>query len=128
MKALCSCLSIPQLDDYHTWRKLGFVLKRLGAPMVLWEVMSKRSKKFKPNDCTSNWAGLPTEIGNMATLLAMAKEGNLDMYQRIRPRLNMNMDVLEDTSYPTIEINTPFLTSKTADAKETYSDQVKFGR
>ena len=126
MKALCSCLSITQLDDYATWRKLGMVLKRLGAPMILWEVMSKRSKKFKPNDCSSNWASLPTEYGSIIALLAMAKEGNLDTYQRMRPRLHMNMDVLEDMSYPSIEINTPFLTTKTPEAQETNKDQGKF--
>ena len=126
IKALCCCLTTAQLDDYSTWINLGGILKRLGPPMIIWEVVSKRSKKFKPNDCSSRWAGLPTEFGSMGTLLAIAKEGNLDVFQRIRPRLNMNLDVLDDTAYPTIEINTPFLTTKTPDAKETHPDQTKF--
>ena len=38
----------------------------------------------------------------------------------------MNLDVLEDIEYPSIEINTPFLTTKTPEAKETNKDQGKF--
>ena len=45
----------------------------------------------------------------------------MDKYQRMQPRLHMNRDVLEDNVYPTIEIDTPFLTTKTPDAKETHA-------
>ena len=128
IKCLLSCLSLSQLDDYSTWIKLGTLLKGLGAPMILWEVMSKRSKKFKTNDCSSRWFSLPSDRFSIVTLLGMAKEGNMDMFRRNMPRLNMNLDVLEDEVYPTIEINTPSLTTKTPEAKETNPDQGKFKR
>ena len=127
IKALLSCLSLSQLDDYATWIKLGMVLKSLGAPMILWEVMSKRSKKYRLNDCSSRWASLPTYNFTMVSLLALAKEGNLDMYQRIKPRLHVNKDVFEnEVQYQSTILDTPYLTTKTPEAKETNPDQGKF--
>ena len=41
IKDLCSCLSIAQLDDYSTWIRIGMILKKLGAPLSLWEEVSK---------------------------------------------------------------------------------------
>ena len=31
INALCSCLSISQLDNYSTWLRVGMILKKLGA-------------------------------------------------------------------------------------------------
>jgi len=50
IKALCCCLSISQLDNYSTWPRVGMILKKLGAPLSLWEEVSKRSKKYKHGD------------------------------------------------------------------------------
>ncbi|MFM7986634.1 MAG: PriCT-2 domain-containing protein, partial [Candidatus Fonsibacter sp.] len=33
------------------------ILKKLGAPMSLWEDVSKRSKKYKHGDCSRRWSG-----------------------------------------------------------------------
>ncbi len=51
IKKLCQCLSISQLDNYSTWLRVGMILKKLGAPLSLWEEVSKRSKKYKHGDC-----------------------------------------------------------------------------
>ena len=126
IKALSSCLTTTQLDDYSTWIKVGMILKKLGAPLSIWEVLSKRSKKFKLNDCSSRWAALAIYNFSIISLLALAKQGDIEKYNQMQPRLHFNKDVFDDAEYPCIEINTPFLTTKTLDAKETYSDQVKF--
>ena len=127
IKALLTCLSVQQMDDYATWIKLGMILKRLGAPMVLWEVMSKRSKKFQVGDCSSRWPSLKTYDFTIFSLQAMAKDGNMDMYNRIKPTLNMSKHVFEDTNeYPPYLIDTPYLTTKTPDAAATNKDQAKF--
>ncbi|MFM7986075.1 MAG: PriCT-2 domain-containing protein, partial [Candidatus Fonsibacter sp.] len=47
IKALCCCLSISQLDNYATWLRVGMILKKLGAPLSLWEEVSKRTNKYK---------------------------------------------------------------------------------
>ncbi|MFM7987149.1 MAG: PriCT-2 domain-containing protein, partial [Candidatus Fonsibacter sp.] len=47
IKALCCCLSISQLDNYAAWLRVGMSLKQLGAPLSLWEDVSKTSKKYK---------------------------------------------------------------------------------
>ena len=45
IKALCCCLSISQRDNYTTWIRVGMILKTIGAPLSLWEDVSKRSNK-----------------------------------------------------------------------------------
>ena len=50
-RALCSCLSLAQIDNYDTWIKFGMILKRIGAPLSLYEEVSNKSKKSKPNEC-----------------------------------------------------------------------------
>ena len=59
----------------------------------------------------------------------MAKEGNSEMLQRIKPDLNMNTDVFFDDAeeFPAIEIDTPFLTPVTARTPKT-PDQETFQR
>ena len=32
-RALCSCLSVSQLDNYETWIKIGMILNSVGAPL-----------------------------------------------------------------------------------------------
>jgi hypothetical protein len=62
IKALCCCLSISQLDNYSTWPREGMILKKLGAPLSLWEKVSKRSKKYKHGDCGKRWGRLPHPV------------------------------------------------------------------
>ena len=50
IKALCCCLPISQRDNYSTWIRIGMILKKLGAPVSMWEDVSKRSKKYKHGD------------------------------------------------------------------------------
>ena len=113
LKALCCCLSIAQLDDYAAWIRLGLILKKIGAPLSLWEEVSKRSRKFKNADCTSKWSNLNPKCIGIGSLIVLAKQGNLEMYERIRPSLNMNQDVFkDDVDYKPTLINTPYLTTK----------------
>ena len=47
IRLLCSCITVAQLDNWKTWSELGLILKKLGAPMSVWEELSRKSKKFK---------------------------------------------------------------------------------
>ena len=125
VRALCCCLSIPQLDDYATWVRLGMILKKVGAPVSLWEEVSKRSKKFKPGDCTKKWGNMHPRCFDVRSLMVLAKQGNLEMYERIKPTLTMNLDTFEDdVDYQPIPINTPYLTTKPG--QEPNKDQQQF--
>ena len=37
--------NLKQLDDYGSWIQVGIVLKNIGAPLELWEQLSKKSNK-----------------------------------------------------------------------------------
>jgi hypothetical protein len=69
---------------------------------------------------------LQPELFSIGSLFVLAKDGNLDMYERIRPTLKAQTRVFDDSgAYPVVEINTPFLTPKSpADPPNT--DQAKF--
>ena len=127
IEQLCSCLSPNQLDDYTTWYKIGLVLKRLGAPCFLWEGLSKQSSKFKPGECAMLWEKMKLYNYSMASLVALAKAGNMDKYYELRPLLNDTRNVFDDGSdYPCTFIDTPFLTVKKPDDPATHPDQTVF--
>ena len=63
----------------------------------------------------------------MGSLMVMAKEGDVEEFDKIQPKLNTIKGVLDDNNdYETIEIDTPFLTTKKAGDIETNDDQKKF--
>jgi len=89
------------------------ILKKLGAPLTLWEEVSKRSRKFKHGDCTGRWGNMNPRCFGIGSLIVLAKQGNLEMYERSRPTLSMSRDVfLDDVDYKPTLINTPYLTPK----------------
>ena len=127
IKALCSCITIAQLDDWTVWTKLGLILKRLGAPLSLWEELSCKSTKYQDGDCSSRWGKMKIYTYSLNSLRALAKEGNLEEFDRINPLLDSTKNVFDDGSdYPCIDINTPFLTTKTPEAPDTHPDQARF--
>ena len=115
-KLLCSYANaylLNSLDDYTNWIQLGMTLKNIGAPLELWEQMSKKSKKYKQNDCSTRWYKFKTNNYTIGTLKHLAKEGDVDKYNsltRVSHSLNDVFDV--GNEYPVIEIDTPFLTTK----------------
>ena len=123
---LCSCLFVSQLDDYMTWFRVGATLKKLGAPLELWENLSKRRKKYKPGECSKTWATFKAFSYNMNILVRFAKEGNIEQYDQLHPKLNAtNNDVFDDgVEHPSVEINTPFLTTKKIGGEATRPDQL----
>ncbi|MFM7986988.1 MAG: PriCT-2 domain-containing protein, partial [Candidatus Fonsibacter sp.] len=93
IKVVCCCLSISQLDNYATWLRVGMILKKLGAPLSLWEEVSNRSKQYKHGDCGRRWGGVHTQYFSIGSLFVLAKEGNTDMLDRIKPTRNMNANL-----------------------------------
>jgi len=58
IERIASCLSVSQLDNYSTWIKLGMVLKKLGAPLRLWEDLSKTKQKVSDERLRKEMANL----------------------------------------------------------------------
>ena len=102
------------------------ILKKLGAPCSLWEQVSRRSKKYRHGDCTKRWHSLQPEFFSIGSLFVLAKDGNIEMYERIKPTLKTHKRVFDDSgAYPVVEISTPFLTPKSpTDAPN--KDQARF--
>ena len=96
VRALCCCLSISQLDDYTIWIRIGMILKKLGAPLSMWEGASQRSKKFKPGECASKCGNMKPRCFSIRSLMVLAKQGNLEMYEKLKPKLSMNQDIFQD--------------------------------
>ena len=126
MRALCACLSLQQLDDYATWIRVGMVLKKVGAPMALWEEVSRRSRKFKNGDCARRWSSLKPRCFTMRSLEALAKAGNMEMYERVKPAMQLRTaDIFDDSDYHPVKIDTPFLVSQ-EEGGEMTGEQQKF--
>ena len=70
------------------------ILKTLGAPLILREEVSTRSRKYKHGDCGRRWGGFHTQYFSIGSLFVLAKEGNVDMLERIKPTLNMHANAL----------------------------------
>ncbi|MFM7985383.1 MAG: PriCT-2 domain-containing protein, partial [Candidatus Fonsibacter sp.] len=87
------CLFISQLDNYPSWVRAGMILKQLGAPLSLWEEVSKMSNKYKHGDCARRWGGFHTQYFAIGSLFVLAKEGSAEMLERIKPTLNIHADI-----------------------------------
>ena len=63
----------------------------------------------------------------MGSLVYVPKEGDIDKFNTMRPRLYTVNDVFDDgVEYPSIAVDTPFLTTKRPKCPASHADQVKF--
>ncbi|MFM7989614.1 MAG: PriCT-2 domain-containing protein, partial [Candidatus Fonsibacter sp.] len=53
--------------------QLGMTLNNIGAPLELWEQMSKKSNKYKQNDCPTRSYKFKTNNYTIGTLKHIAK-------------------------------------------------------
>ena len=113
-RALCACLSVARLNNYQDWIRVGLCLKRIGCPLSLWEEVSKRSKKNKPNDCSDKWNRMSANSLTIGSLHYWAKKKDcLELYQRSRPTLKSVSDVFaDDQTHESVEIDTRYLVPK----------------
>ncbi|MFM7978458.1 MAG: hypothetical protein ACKPKO_04000, partial [Candidatus Fonsibacter sp.] len=88
--------------------------------------MSKRSKKYNHGGCSSRWSRLNPQLFSIGSLFVLAKAGNAELLERIKPTLNMNADIFANNEvYSHTEIDTPFFTTPTPGA-DMSPDQAKF--
>jgi len=131
MEILCDCLSKEQLDNRQTWISLGMRLKKLGAPLGLWEKTSRKSPKFRPGECSRIWAAMhPNREFKISGLAALAKEGNLEKYNLVLPTLKTFAQVApqqDATQFRPVVIDTPYLLLKgegeASEAQKTFKEQ-----
>jgi hypothetical protein len=59
--------------------------------------------------------------------MVLAKEGDVDKFNAMKPKLYSINDVFDDgVEYPSIDIDTPFLTTKQPNGPASHADQVQF--
>ena len=103
-----------KLDNYSTWIQLGMTLKNIRAPLEVWEELNMKSKKFKNSDCKNRWFKFKESKYMAGTLKYLAKESNLDMYNKTKSEQHALNDVLDDENEKDIiDIDPPFLKLKT---------------
>ena len=133
LRDLCDCMTTDQINDYGIWFRLGMVLKRSGAPVSLWDEVSRRSSKYKHGECAKKWVdcnrrGEGERELSIGSVHYWAEMGDTERYNKINPTLKIHTHVFsDDAQYPAIEINTPFLTPDTDDTPKT-PDQETFQR
>ncbi|MFM7987695.1 MAG: hypothetical protein ACKPKO_51115, partial [Candidatus Fonsibacter sp.] len=72
------------------------------------------------------WGGFHTQYFSIGSLFVLAKEGNADMLERIKPALSMDADIFTNgEEYNCIETGTPFLTTERL-RDEMGPDQARF--
>ena len=85
------------------------ILNSIGAPLSLYEEVSKRSNKHKHGQCADKWRSFTRKCHTIGSLFVLAKEGGPEILDRIGPNLNMNKQVFfDDAEFQAIEIDTPF--------------------
>ena len=71
---LCDCISIRQWDEYDSLIRAGMELKNIGAALELWEELSKTSKMYKRNACSTIWNECKANNYTIATLKYLARK------------------------------------------------------
>jgi P4 family phage/plasmid primase-like protien len=99
------CLKcIDTYDDYSNWTQVGMILKNIDTSLLdHWLEWSSQSKKYKKDENIQKWDTFKIDGGlNMGSLIFMAKECNLELYNELMkelkpPKLEINIYDLNTT-------------------------------
>ena len=91
LRDLCDCMTTDQINDYGMWLRLGMVLKRSGAPVSLWDEVSRRSSKYEHGECGNKWVdfnrrGEGEREVTIGSLHYWAEKGDTERYNKITRR------------------------------------------
>ena len=98
---LTECLSIERADNYNHWSLLGILLHNIDYRLLeTWINFSKKSPKFKENECDKLWDSLPTYTNkndsnkelNIGSLIKWCKEDNINKYNEIKTKHYKSID------------------------------------
>lgn len=74
---ILSFLTQSQVDDYHTWLKVGMALHADGQPCSVWDEWSKNSHKYQEGACEKHWKTFGNYSGanvGIGSIIQMAKD------------------------------------------------------
>ena len=109
-------------------RAKGNLVKNCLPKSMNQKILQKgKSKKFKINDSSGIWDNFKAFNDSIGSLLVLAKQGDVDKLNLIKPMLyNINEIFDNGVEYPSIDVDTPLLTTKIPNGLESHPDQVKF--
>ena len=126
---LCTCTTVKEADGYDSLIQLGMVLKNIGAPLDLWEQLIKKRKKYKRDDCSTQWHKCNANNYTIGTLKHLAKKGAAEKYNNFKRVAHSLPDIIDNGhDYPVICIKTPLLTTKKEATAEMDAGQRVFGK
>ena len=90
----------PFLDDYNSWRRIVFAMKKEGLPREFAQKISKKSNTFTPAGFDNHWDGAPVDITvNLGTLIRYAQKSNKnecnDLLKKARQSNKKNKEVID---------------------------------
>ena len=76
-----SMLGQHRAEDYHDWLRVGLALHGIDESLLgTWDDFSKRSKKYKKNECSKMWDSIKSKSssGNILTIRSLAYWAKMD--------------------------------------------------
>jgi P4 family phage/plasmid primase-like protien len=97
-----TCLSVERANNFDSWIKCGILLHNIDYKLLdTWITFSKKSPKYKINECEEKWDTLPVSSSkntssvngelSIGTLIYWAKQDNLEQYNTIYNKYNKDI-------------------------------------
>ena len=85
VQKLVEILADHRADDYQEWIELGWCLHNINDDLLDdWVKFSKRSPKFTPGYCETQWAKMKEDGLGMGSLIRWAREDDLEKYLEVK--------------------------------------------
>lgn len=85
VQKLVEILADHRADDYQEWIELGWCLHNINDELLDdWVKFSKRSPKFTPGYCETQWAKMKEDGLGMGSLIRWAREDDLEKYLEVK--------------------------------------------
>ncbi len=85
VRKLVEILADHRADDYQEWIELGWCLHNISMDLLEdWVKFSKRSPKFTPGYCETQWGKMKEDGLGMGSLVRWAREDDPDKYLEIK--------------------------------------------
>ena len=81
-------------ENYRDFITIGMACFNEDLPLQVWERNGKKGSKNKPNDCATHWKGFKKSNLTQATLWAMLKQDNIELFKELIKDRNDFLDLV----------------------------------